>query len=125
MSDIPRVKLAAAIRAALPAQWPVRAYPEPPDRVTQVTVLVYQTEVKPAGQASVGTYEIALTVAILASLDMPADKRENTLDDALARVLDVVDAADWLIWSAAEREQIEGHPGYRITTTAIGKKSES
>lgn len=125
MSETPRTKLAALIRSALPTKWPVRAYPEAPDAVASIAVCVYQTEVKPAEQAPVGTYSLGLTVAILASQDMPADKRENALEEALSRVLDVLDAAEWLIWSTAERESVEGFPAYRITSTATGKKSEN
>lgn len=118
-----RTQLAAALRTALPTKWPVRAFPQEPDRVSSVLVLAYQTTIKPAPLAPVGHYEIGLKVVILASLDLAPDRRENVLEEALGRVLEVLDGATWLTWSDAERVTMLDHHAYEITATAVGEKT--
>lgn len=122
MRTDPRSALTDALRAALPTSWVVQGYPSEPTAVQRVTVIVWQESVRPHPDAPAAAFDVALGVAILAGGDEPA-ARENQLDDALGRVLDVIDQADWLTWpDGAERTTLGNHHGYKITAHAVAKK---
>lgn len=117
-----RTDLANAIRAGVPTTWTVYPYPGEPDAVSRPQIYVYQSEIKPAALAPVGHFEITLKIHILVSHDLDPLARENVLDEALARVLDVLDMDTRLTWASAERAATNGFHSYEITATAVGKK---
>lgn len=117
----PRVILADAIRAAAPSTWTVQPYPTEPSSIRKVDVRVWQTKVSPHPTAPKDRFEIALTITVMVDLDDDR-RREDTLDDALAVVLGVVDEADWLTWTDATRTATDKFHGYEITATAVGRK---
>lgn len=113
-----------ALTAALPAKFRVIPYPSLPDAVAFVAVVLEPRTIRALREAPRSGYlEMGCDVWVLVSNDMKADARENALEDALVRVLNVLDGIPAVLVDEAERTTAgDVFHAYKITTRPVAKK---
>jgi len=118
-----RTDLHDALKAGLPSTFRVLPYPtDDPGHVAKPTVLAYQRTLTRRTAAPDGVWDLALEVWVLTSDSNPA-RGEDALEDALWKVLGVLDDLPWLGIATATRVDFEGRfPAYQITLNAAAKK---
>lgn len=95
--------LRQALTAALPASWKVGDFVPVGTRVDRMTVSVWATTMHHLDAAPSGHYVLGLTVAILTPHQDP-QRADDTLDDALRRVLSALWVLPGVLVTAAERQ---------------------
>ena len=107
-----RTEVAAHLTQALPS-YTVVPFPQDPDRVSGVTVLVWRSQVQ-RGPVK-GARSSDIVVWVLSGHEDPR-KAEDALDTALDAVLAALDDLDASSWDTAERGvYADRFNGYRIT----------
>lgn len=108
-----RTLIADHLAAVLPAAYRIQPFPAEPDRVTDVTVMVWRENVTRGPVKGARANEVAIWV--LTGHEDPRNA-EDALDTALDTVLAALDELDTSSWESAERAvYAEKWHGYRVT----------
>ncbi len=116
-----RTEIAAALRAALPADYRIIPAAAAPDAVARVTILLWQSDVTRLEQIGHDKVRVELVLWILTGIQDP-ERAEGELEPALDRVISALRPIKWADWPRAERLSFgDSFHGYKLTLTTLGE----
>lgn len=115
---LPRSQLVEILAASLPVEWDVLPLDNDPDAITDTTVIVRIADAVPAPEMPHGVRRYTFS-CVVAVPQLDTSTAALVLDDALEQLLYVVDRAELIQWTRAQRGILAGPevPCYDVAVT--------
>lgn len=120
-----RALLRDALQApgALPAGYTLQPYPDDPDAVPHVTVVLAPQGINPEPAIPLEFWRVPCAVYVLVGLDLAPDKREDLLEAATPHVLAAIDKHEYLSWDGVERTTAGAFHAYKISAYSLTERA--
>jgi hypothetical protein len=120
-----RALLRDALQApdVLPANYTLQPYPDEPDNVSHVTVVLAPQGINPEPAVPLEYWRVPCAVYVLVGPDLSADKREDLLEAATPHVLAAIDKDEYLGWTSVERTTVGAFHAYKINAYSLTERA--
>lgn len=122
-----RAMLRDALQAAdaLPDDYTLYPYPDDPDSVPHVTVVLAPQGINPEPTMPLVYWRVPCSVFVLVGTDLDPSDREDLLEEATPRVLAVLDKNEYLGWDSVERTTVGAFHAYKINAFSLTERQTS
>jgi hypothetical protein len=122
-----RAMLRDALQApdVLPDKYTLLPYPDEPDSVPHVTVVLAPQGIAPEPTMPLVYWRVPCAVYVLVGPDLDKPDREDLLEDATPRVLAALDKHEYLGWDSVERTTVNTFHAYKINAFSLTERQTS
>ncbi|WP_285103908.1 hypothetical protein [Promicromonospora sp. MEB111] len=108
----------------LPDGYTLQPYPDDPDAVPHVTVVLAPQGINPEPTMPLVYWRVPCAVYVLVGTDLAPDKREDLLEAAAPHVLAALDAHEYLGWDSVERTTVGVFHAYKINAYSLTERQQ-
>ncbi|WP_157602500.1 hypothetical protein [Promicromonospora kroppenstedtii] len=122
-----RALLRDALQAdgVLPAKYTLLPYPDEPDSVPHVTVVLAPQGIEPEPTMPLVYWRVPCAVYVLVGTDLDPAAREDLLEAAVPLVLAALDKHEFLGWSGVERTTVNAFHAYKINAFSLTERQQT